>query len=52
MREYMRRRRANGEIKHWRQYQKEKEEREIKKSKQGKPKKLKLSSYKEHLRKP
>ena len=52
MREYMRRRRANGEIKHWRQYQKEKEEREIKKSKQGKPKKLKLSSYKQHLRKP
>ena len=30
----------------------DKEAREIKKSKQGKPKKLKLSTYKQHLRKP
>jgi hypothetical protein len=52
MREYMRRKRAEGKIKHWRQYKLEKEAREIKKSKQGKPKKLKLSSYKQHLRKP
>ena len=52
MREYMRRKRAEGKIKHWRQYKLEKETRENKKSKQGKPKKLKLSSYKQHLRKP
>ena len=52
MREYMRRKRAEGKIKHWRQYKLEKEVREIKKSKHAKPKKLKLSTYKQHLRKP
>ena len=48
----MRRKRAEGKITHWRQYKLETEAREIKKSKHAKPKKLKLSTYKQHLRKP
>ena len=48
----MRRKRAEGKIKHWKQYKLEKEEREFKKNRQDKPPKLKLSTYKQHLRKP
>ena len=52
MREYMRRKRAEGKIKHWKQYKLEKEEREFKKNRQDKTSKLKLYTYKQHLRKP
>ena len=37
MREYMRRKRAEGKIKHWRQYKLEKEAREIKKANRVSP---------------